>query len=83
MTITSQQIEPETSCSNPLWMGKTCSFNWKKNSPCDFRPTGHVYKTTGCFDMFIKTIHDVNVPWEFKNRAESVARNRTRPKCIL
>jgi len=29
-----------------------------------------------CFDRFIKTIRDVNVPWECVNRAESAARNR-------
>jgi len=36
-----------------------------------------------CFDRSVKTIHDVNVPWEFKNQAESLAQNRARLKCIL
>jgi len=31
----------------------------------------------------VKTIHDVNVPWEFKNQDESLARNRAKFKCIL
>jgi len=63
---------------------KTCSLDWKKQfSPCDFGLSGRVYKTTGCFDRSVKTIHDVNNPWEFKNQAESLARNRTRFKCIL
>jgi len=36
-----------------------------------------------CFDRSVKTIRDVNVPWEFKNQAESLARNRARFKYIL
>jgi len=36
-----------------------------------------------CFDRSVKTIHDVNIPWEFKNQAESLAQNRARFKCIL
>jgi len=36
-----------------------------------------------CFHRFSKTFHDVSVPWEFENRAESLARNRARFKCIL
>jgi len=36
-----------------------------------------------CYYRSVKTIHDVNVLWEFKNQAESLARNRTRFKCIL
>ena len=64
--------------------GKTCSLGWKKEfSPCDFGLSGYVYKTTGCFDRFLKTFHDANVPWELENRAESVARNRAIFKCIL
>jgi len=55
----------------------------KKFSLCDFGLSGHVYKTTGCFDRSVKTIHDANVLWEFKNQAESLARNRVRFKCIL
>jgi len=57
--------------------GKTCSLGWKKNFlPCDFGLSGYVYKTTGCFEMFLKTFHDVSVPWEFENRAESLAQPR-------
>jgi len=26
----------------------------------------------------VKTIHDVNVPWEFKNEAEPLAQNRAK-----
>jgi len=36
-----------------------------------------------CFDRSVKTIHGVNVPWELKNQAESLARNHARFKCIL
>ena len=68
--------------------GKTCSLDWEKiffqraisaflamfTEPQD---------VLTCFDRFIKTVHDVNVRWEFKNRAKSLARNRERFKCIL
>jgi len=36
-----------------------------------------------CFDGSVKPIHGVNVPWELKNQAESLALNRARFKCIL
>jgi len=39
--------------------------------------------TTGCFDKSVKTLDDVNVPWEFKNQAHFVARNVTGFKWIL
>jgi len=36
-----------------------------------------------CFDRSVKTIHDINVPWECVNRAESLARYCAKFKCIL
>jgi len=36
-----------------------------------------------CFSRYVKTLADVNVPWEFKNRADFVARNFTGSKWIL
>jgi len=36
-----------------------------------------------CFGRFVKTLHDVNVQWEFKNQADFVTRNFTGFKCIL
>jgi len=36
-----------------------------------------------CFDRSVKTIRDVNVLWELKNQAESLARSHARLKCIL
>jgi len=35
-----------------------------------------------CFDRSVKTIHDINVPWKFKNQAESLVRNRARFKWL-
>jgi len=36
-----------------------------------------------CFERSVKTIHDVNVPWECVNRAESLVRNRAKFKRIV
>jgi len=50
---------------------------------CAFGLFGHVYITTGCFDRSIKTLDDVNIPWEFINLADFVARNFTRFQWVV
>jgi len=44
---------------------------------------GHVYITTGCFHRPVKTLDDVNLPWEFNNRVDFVAQSFTGFKWIL
>jgi len=44
---------------------------------------GHVYITTGCFDRSVKTLDDVNIPWEFNNQVDFVVRNFTGFNWIL
>jgi len=72
MTITRQQLELE-SCSSPLKTREVLQFRLKKISVWVVGLFGHVYITTGCFDRSVKTLDDINIPWEINNRDELVS----------
>jgi len=69
-----QQTELE-SCSRPLYMGKSCSSDRKKNLSLGCRVFVYVSIMAGC--LCISGLHsdDVIIPWEPANRADFVAQS--------